>query len=179
MSEHKYLYSSKLQGKFVECLEKYNIDNVIYVGLVPANIFRAPNQLWWDGLCKSKNISSIIIEIFKPWAEELSKEGFNVVCSDIGDYYPPEGNNLLLWSHGPEHIDKNDFKNFMSKLLPLYSNIIVAMPYGIWEQTSAVNPYEEHLWHAYPEDLIDLGFAYVDTNGPKDNKGDLFGVYYD
>ena len=178
MSEHKYLYSAKLQEAFRKALEYFEVDRVVYVGLPPRSVFRAPNQLWWVDICKELNIPFTIVERFEPWAEELKSEGFDVVCSDICSYVPDTDNALLLWSHGPEHVAKDEFKVCMEWFKDKYVNIVVAMPYGVWEQSSSINPYEEHKWHGDIEDLVELGFEYVDTNGPKDQKGDLFGVYY-
>ena len=179
MSEHDYLYSAKLRSKFKYLLEYFEIDNVVYVGLPPANIFRAQDQMWWYYLCKQLEMPYIIVEKYKPWADELSNEGLNVVCDDVCNYEPPTSDSILLWSHGPEHVDKDIFINCLPKLLNWYVNVVVSMPYGVWEQGGKCNPYEEHRWNPYPEDLEELGFEYISTNGPKDNKGDLFGVYYD
>ena len=179
MSEHDYLYSQKLRDKFRDVVKYFEIDHIVYVGLPPKNVFRAPGQTWWYGFCDKQKIPYTIIERYAPWAEELKKEGLNAVCADVCEFIPPTENSLLLWSHGPEHVTKERFKKSLPKLLELYNNVFIAMPYGIWEQTSSINPYEEHKWHAYPKDLKELGFEYVDTNGPMDQKGDLFGVYYD
>ena len=179
MSEHHFLYSHNLIFKTIDVVEYFDIDNIVYVGLPPENVFRYVRQLWWCEIVDYFNIDYTIVEIFQPWAEDLKNEGWNVVWSDVKDYVPESENSLLIWSHGPEHIEKEQFSNILPTLLDRYVNVVIAMPYGIWEQTSAVNPYEEHKWHAYPEDLERLGFEYVVTNGPKDNKGDLIGVYYD
>ncbi len=178
MSEHDFLYSKTLQNKFREVLDYFEVDHLVYVGLPPGNVFRAPGQMWWYSICKEVNLPYTIIERFEPWANELKEEGHNAVCADVCEYIPPTDNSLLLWSHGPEHITKEEFKKCIPFFEDKYVNFIVAMPYGIWEQTSSVNPYEEHKWHADISDLEELGFDYIGTNGPKDHKGDLFGVYH-
>jgi hypothetical protein len=179
MSEHDNLYSDKLIKKFEDTVVKYDIKHVVYVGLPPKDVFRAKRQMWWLRICSEHMLGITLIEIFEPWAKNLIEEGFNVVCEDICNYDPVNTDSMLLWSHGPEHISKDEFNECLPNLVKKYKNICVAMPYGIWEQGSKINPYEVHKWHADVDDLISLGFDYVDTNGPKDDFGDLFGVYYD
>ena len=177
MSEHDFLYREGIQELFKTTVKKFNINRLVYVGLPPANIFRHKNQMWWQDICKDMSIDYVILEVFRPWYTELIKEGLPALCYDVCEYVP-DLNSLLLWSHGPEHVAKDEFEACLSRLVKLYTNIIVAMPYGVWEQTSSINPYEEHKWHADVNDLTDLGFDVVETNGPKDSFGDLYGVYY-
>jgi len=179
MGEHKHLYSEGLINKFKDVITKYEIKHLVYVGLPPKDVFRAEKQLWWVDVCDEFGIDYTIIELFEPWAKKLSEEGFDVVCDDVCSYIPDRDDSLLLWSHGPEHVSKSVFEGCISRLSKVYKNMVVAMPYGFWKQGGAVNPFEEHKWHADISDLTSIGFEFVDTNGPKDKFGDLYGVYYE
>ena len=177
MGEHDYLYSDDLIALLEEVCLKHGIKHIYYVGLPPKSVFRLDSQMRWQQLCDRLGIDYTIVEIFKPWAEELSKEGFNVVCADILKFEPTKSNSLLLWSHGPEHVPKDVFINTLPTLVKRYTEVFIAMPYGVWKQSSKINPYEYHHWSALPDDLRKFGFSVVRVNGEKDNFGDLYAVY--
>ena len=178
MGEHDFLYSNDSMSLLTKALKSYGIKHVYYVGLPPKSIFRINSQMRWKGVCDSLGVKYTLVEIFKPWCDELIDEGFDAICEDILELDPPIKGSLLLWSHGPEHVEKERFIQALPDLKTRYANMFIAMPYGIWNQGSKINPYEHHLWSAVPSDLKELNFSIVRTNGPKDRFGDMYALYY-
>jgi len=80
--------------------------------------------------------------------------------------------DVVMWWHGPEHLQKDELSDALMKCYKT-SNImsVVACPWGVYKQgVVAGNPYERHLSYLYPEFFHELGWN-TDTIGTKDCEG--------
>ena len=118
-----------------------------------------------------------LLEIFPSNAEYyLNDERIsNVVLGDvrmIGKFILPHDHyDCVIWWHGPEHIDKADVKPTVDKLEAMSDLVILASPYGYYEQAEVYgNKHEEHKAALYPEDFEAWNYS-VKTIGEKDAVG--------
>ena len=81
--------------------------------------------------------------------------------------------DLLVWSHGPEHVERGALERFIGPsgaLHGLYSRaVLMGAPWGRYEQAGVGgNPYEAHRSHLLPEFFLKLGYQ-TSTVGRKDD----------
>ena len=86
--------------------------------------------------------------------------------------------NIILFWHGIEHLEKNEFSILQSKLDLLSGTILImGCPYGEFKQGEVDgNPYEEHKTHWQPEELESFGYDIFTTDF--ENRKDIIGIKY-
>lgn len=103
-----------------------------------------------------------ILEIFEPYVKQLREKGLNVIHGDVRDAEKIfKGNSkfdVIIWWHGPEHIEKHIALTVTKTLKSLTDCLIYATPYGIMESGAVDgNISNSHLSAFYPEDFIGMG----------------------
>lgn len=124
--------------------------------------------------------NTVIAEDLHPHAEVLG-------CSVL-DVPNLERFRTVVWLQGPEHVELNAAKKFLSKLTATADLIVVEMPHGIHPQgADGGNDHEKHLSFWFPKDFDDLGpgwEVHCSHDGkPKhrpdcDDNRHLFGVFW-
>lgn len=131
-----------------------NGKKALYVG---ANKVRAffLNELWGFGY----NVD--IIEIYE--------ENFNYIKNNykfrkiiLGDIqeFELETYDLIFWYHGPEHIEKENFKPTLERLEKKTKHIVIGCPKNdhlVYDNN--LNIFEKHLWKVCENDFISLGYS--------------------
>ena len=122
-----------------------------------------PRNLWWINICKANGTETHVLEVFEPNCRELRAAGIdNVTCGDVCDvrsiYHKPF--DVLLWWHGPEHIEKPEAPGVIDGLWQLTAGtLILGCPLGNDPQGICYgNQHERHLCAWQAEDFIALGF---------------------
>lgn len=124
-----------------------------------------------------------VVEAHPPYAEGLQSPYLrpgSVLCTDILDLapdLPDNGYDVVIWHHGPEHVERRAFEEVLPHLQRVASiALYVGMPHGRWPQGDlGGNNYDRHLTHWQPEEIASLGFD-VHTFGPPDQQTSMFGV---
>jgi len=164
------------------------INEYVYKVLIPEGtllyigIGRHPEHQFISDLIK-KGYKITVLEVYEPYIpiakayldNKYPNNGIRWVIGDIrnADQIFKETFDLVVWSHGPEHIRKEEFMLTMHKLVNLANKqVFTNCPYGVYTQNGiAGNEYETHFSHLYPEDF--KGFITA-TFGEKDScKGSL------
>lgn len=100
-----------------------------------------------------------IIEVFKPNVEFLKKKyKFPVIHGDIIKENIKKY-DLIFWSHGPEHINKNDLEPVLDKLNRKCKQLVLLFPEGASPQGAVDgNINETHLNTLYASDFRSIGY---------------------
>lgn len=143
---------------------------VLYVGA---------NRMRSDGLSLLKSFGHEItlLEIFPSNAEfYMNDERLeHVITGDVREIdsldLPYNRFDVVFWWHGPEHIDRDDFKPTVEKLENIADLIVLATPWGYYRNPPSYgNKNEEHRWRCLIGDFKSLGYSVV-TQGEKDAVG--------
>lgn len=96
----------------------------------------------------------------------------SVTEGDVRDLTSPfDDFDAILWWHGPEHLQANEWPGVLANLETLAPLVVVGCPWGQWAQTETEgNAFEEHLCSVYPADLEACGY-YTMTLGAIDAIG--------
>ena len=136
----------------------WNNKNCLYVGA-------SPTRFHFCDKLKEKRIVTDIVEIDKDNCIYLQSLGWlhNIVCLDIRDFLLLEHHryDLILWSHGPQLLPKEDFVTTINRLIKLMNNITVLMsPWGkyTYNEFELKNQKFPNIATFYEEDYKALGF---------------------
>src|SRR5258708_18928402 len=93
-----------------------------------------PRNLWWINICRANGTESHVLEVFEPNCQELRAAGItNVTCGDVrnvGKLYD-EPFDVIMWWHGPEHLEKADVPAVIDELWQLTQHaLILGCPLG-------------------------------------------------
>jgi len=82
--------------------------------------------------------------------------------------------DVVLWWHGPEHIERDELEATIAKLEAAAEGLVVlGCPWGVYKQGPFMgNPYDEHKASLYPADFEAMGYQ-VATIGEADKHGSL------
>lgn len=104
----------------------------------------------WKGLQKFGVEDYTILEIYEPNVKELRQKGYSVIQGDVleaSEIFPKESFDIVLWSHGPEHLSSlQEIHKAMRELEKITRHFLVlSFPVGIERQGPVQgNPYEVH-----------------------------------
>lgn len=105
-----------------------------------------------------KGFNATVLEIYKPYVDELRAKGFNVIEGDVrtaelGQY------DYIIWWHGPEHIEKVEGYVVTNKLKKLAKEaLIYCVPWGEMPSPAVDgNEANRHLSSYEPFDFLGLG----------------------
>lgn len=118
-----------------------------------------------------------VIEVFEPNYQELLE--FNsttpvfrkVILDDIRTYRCPDLYDVVMWWHGPEHVEREELLKSLQYLESIATGyVVLACPWGEFAQPHEKNPYEEHLLSLYPSDFESRGYQ-IDMVGEENVPG--------
>jgi len=121
-----------------------------------------------DGLddFKKAGYDILILEVFEKSALEVRSLGWKVKLGDVRkarEIFKEERFDVVVWWHGPEHVDVKDLPSALEDLKTLAKRLlVVGCPRG--KSVQGVfdgNPYEKHVSTLVREDLIKLGLTNV------------------
>lgn len=151
--------------QFEECIPNvYAYKFMLYIG---ANKYRCHmlNQF------RNRNYLIDIVEPFKDNCKIYDGViGINKVYnSTIQDFVRERTYDVVLWWHGPEHIDINELKPTLDKMETMANKyVILGTPWGNNPQEAIYgNPLEEHKTHLYEENFNKYNYK-TNTIGVKD-----------
>ena len=127
-------------------------DTCLYVGGSRRRVFMLKE------LCIAEyNIE--IIEVFKPNVDFLKRMyAFPVIHGDIRSY-DIKKYNVIFWSHGPEHISKDELIPTLEKLKSKCTTLVLLFPEGESIQGEVDdNIYEKHLTTLSSQYFYNLGY---------------------
>lgn len=160
------------ENQFFRCIpDALEHETLLYVG---ANMKRMELL----GLFVKAKFRIDIIEIWPVNIKELSawneKHKFirAIRQGDIRNMEIPETYDVVMWWHGPEHIEADRIKDVLERLEKIAVKILVlGCPFGVYKQGAEYgNPYETHHIHFTPEFFEERGFS-VETIGTKNIPG--------
>ncbi len=101
-----------------------------------------------------------ILEIFHPNVVFLRNKGFEVIEADITKYKTERQWDIILWWHGPEHIEKSEIFEVLKNLEKIESKaVILGCPWGLHPQNTIYNNIHEiHKCTLYEEDFKSLDY---------------------
>jgi hypothetical protein len=141
------------------------INSFINVGF---HDWQDPRRHWWIKVCDANQIDWHIVEVFKPNVDDAISKGcppekiHNLSIDDVEKL--PNADVLMFW-HGPEHLEKSKFLSLLPKLESKYTYLIFGMPLGDEPQGEAYgNPAERHISAWYPNDWKSLGYNVVEVH---------------
>tara|TARA_R100001509_G_C4854625_1_gene211261 strand:- start:22 stop:597 length:576 start_codon:yes stop_codon:yes gene_type:complete len=135
-----------------EFLKGVKIKNFINVGFHGWSDIR---KHWWINICNFNGIEWKIVEVYKPNVDNAISEGcpqsniINLNIKHVSDL--PDADCLMFW-HGPEHMEKDEFLQILPLLEDKYRMLLFGMPLGPEPQGEAYgNPFEKHVssWQEY------------------------------
>lgn len=102
-----------------------------------------------------------ILEIFHPNVAFLRNKGFEVIEADITKYKTEKQWDIILWCHGPEHIEKSEIFKVLKNLEKIASKaVILGGPWGLYPQNAIYNNIHEiHKCTLYEEDFKILDYS--------------------
>jgi hypothetical protein len=146
----------------------FDYKTLLYVG-----VNRMRNQLVFEFL-KSHYIIDVV-EVFKPNYEAILNEinpYRDVYNCNILDFKSGKKYDVVMFWHGPEHIEKSKLKGLIVQMLKYTEKMLIfGCPNGRYEQGAEYgNPFENHISHYTAEDLQKLGLQ-TDVIGELNEKG--------
>jgi len=146
----------------------YESGTLLYVG---ANQLREPQGL------ASMRRAGHEITLLEVWPDNVAhfRAGtqFNhVVEGDVREVaslsLPHAHYDAVLWWHGPEHVDLEEWPDTLAQLESLADLVVLGCPWGVMEQEALYgNHHEEHRTHPEPENFPMYA---TDTVGEKDTR---------
>jgi hypothetical protein len=130
------------------------------------------NRFQFEHQLKTLGYSITVLEAFQPNVEYLRSMGKEVIEADITKYETGRKWDLVMWWHGPEHINRLLLPGTVKKLEKMANKfIIMGCPYGYCKQDALHgNEYEIHRSALYIEDFLYLGYN-AEAIGEKDVGG--------
>jgi len=158
--------ASKIEIERTEHLEanipdSWDYKKVLYIG---AN----EKRFHYNERLKKNECITDVLEIDKERCEGIEKK-FNwlnkVICGNVinvDQLLPDVKYDMVLWSHGPEILEKKYFEVTISKLEKITNNLLVIMcPWGRYvygKPSSELNAIDTNITALYEEDFRVLGF---------------------
>lgn len=182
----KYCEGSKqFDGKFREKRLLANVDfskysSVLYIGARANRI---------DHINLFKGYSATVLEIWERNVLNIRKNN----CSDVvkknlsllkllkvihGDItnYCDDKYDVVMWWHGPEHVDREDLDKGIDNCVKMAKNyVILGCPWGNYKEHHFNNPYEDHKSSLQPEYFESKGF-YVEVMGKEGPGSNILSV---
>ncbi len=141
---------------------------VLYVGGNRSRL-QLVHELHWAGATMD-GATIDIVEIFRPYLRELhtlnkTREYFrSIIAGDVrrlGVAIGAAKYDLVVWWHGPEHVDRHDLPRALACLEAAATSLaVVGCPHGHCGQgvTQDGNVHQRHRTHWMPEDFVGLGW---------------------
>ena len=110
-----------------------------------------PANNWWLKICQANGILPYVLEVFEPNRRALREYGIpNVIAGDVSEIdsiFGPSSFDVVLWWHGPEHVEKSVAIQTIEKLKGCTRQmLIVGCPKGFEPQTTVGgNDHERHV----------------------------------
>jgi hypothetical protein len=153
------------ENRFIPSVTKtisllYSFDSVLSIGI------RRVNCVWLE-LFKEKDVE--FLEIFNRNVQKIRDLGYVVHKGDVRTFVPNRKYDVVVWSHGPEHIKKEEIPDTLALIESYTTKIVILLaPWGLHEQgISHDNINECHLSTLYEDDFPGYN---VWTVGEKDVK---------
>ena len=150
-------------------IDPFGIESFLNIGMNRAN---DPRLYWWVKFCNCHEINHEVLEIFEQNVIEIKNHNFTKVTlgdvRNIDEYYNKKF-DVVLWWHGPEHINENEVIPTLNKIEQItLKAVILGCPLG-WEKQGPVygNDHEKHMWAPSAEYFEDLGYQTVVVNDRK------------
>lgn len=90
-----------------------------------------------------------IVEAHEPNVETLREvmPEEEIIHADIREWAPPKKYDLVVWWHGPEHVNSPEVKPMLEKLeAAVVGTLLIGCPWGDYKQGEIDgNPFERHL----------------------------------
>jgi hypothetical protein len=168
------LVNEERERQFLRCIpEALEFRSLLYIG---ANA----NRRQMLDLFVARKFRIDILEIWPENAAEVAAwnagEGAGAISKiHIGDvrlFERPAGYDVVVWWHGPEHIERSELPAVLGRLERTARGMVVlAAPSGRSPQGDAYgNPHERHRAALYPRDFRDLGYR-INILGKTDRDG--------
>lgn len=153
------------EKQLIECIpDVYNYKSLLYVG---ADIHRCH-------MLKDFRNREQFIDIVEPFEANCNYykgvNGINnVYQSTIQDFKPNTKYDIVLWWHGPEHMNENEYEKTFKHMETMANKyIIMGVPWGINKQDAIDNnDYEIHRTSTLPEHFEKYGYK-TNSIGNKD-----------
>jgi hypothetical protein len=120
------------------------------------------------------------LEVWPAYADELKTRKWydSVECGDIAEWNDPQDYDLVVWWHGPEHMDLDRALETIQRLPTLVPEVWLATPWGKCPQgVHRGNPYQRHLSTWYPELYEQCDYA-VGGSGKPNKRGSHLVAWY-
>ncbi len=130
----------------------------LYVGASVERCYHA-NEL------DAAGYSLTLVEAYAPNAQHHKARGLfeTVVQGTVQDLPDLPHFDLVMWWHGPEHVERASLPRILAHLEELAPLVVLGCPYGEYRQGAVGgNEYEIHRWSIYPDDLERLGYTVYD-----------------
>jgi hypothetical protein len=141
---------------------------LLYVG----GHMRFGRDLQMAGLFRDAGWKIDVIEAFLPNIIQLYEVRWinNLITGDIREFQPEERYDVVMFWHGPEHLEKEEVAPLIVKMKTYADLVIFATPNGVYDQDEVYgNPHERHLSTWYKEDFEAIGMT-ADAIGEPDQK---------
>jgi hypothetical protein len=132
----------------------------LYVGCNPQRQQLVPELLW-------AGYAVDVLEVFPAYVKALQEANpttrrFRRICEgDVRTFQPAEDYDLVVWWHGPEHVEKAELADVLARLASWPRRLaVVGCPHGHLGQgvTKDGNEQQRHRWDCMPEDFRKLGW---------------------
>ena len=85
-----------------------------------------------------------------------------IVCGDVREadqHFAPNSFDVVLWWHGPEHVDREDVEPTVAKLEEIATELVIlASPCGKTRKQAWSVKGQAHLCALYVDDYLNMGF---------------------
>ena len=165
------------KGVFVSYKEKQRFDQI--KRNIPSFFTQEFKELLYIGVTKTHfqfgtylyKYNITLLEAHTPNLESYLDK-YTCINADITKFETEQKWDVVMWWHGPEHINKEDLKSTLKKIEKMAKKLVIlGCPWGRYLQGIVNNnSYQVHKNHIYPKDLIELGYL-VETIGRIDKAG--------
>ncbi len=157
--------------------EKHVLDSEILLigtGGGTKDYYAFPNYL-----TRNRNPKSIeYLEIFVVYWQELKNLDYSVTLGDVRDIkriFKDRMFDVIVWSHGPEHVKKKEMSKIFKDIISLTRKaVLLVVPYGsFWDKqwNKNDNPYETHIQkNLTPESFDNINGFNFEVFGTKDKQ---------
>jgi len=122
---------------------------------------------------KEAGCTITLLELVEGNCEYYEGKGIfdHIICGDVREvdqHFTPDSFDVVLWWHGPEHVDRKDVEPSVAKLEKIATKLVVlASPWGKTRKWTYSIIGREHLSALYVDDYLNMGFN-VATLGEAD-----------
>ena len=142
-----------------------SLKTILYIGVWPDR-FQFETQL------KKIGYDITIIEAFYPYVAQSRARGYEAFHSDICEFTTDREWDVVMWWHGPEHIEKKILPQTLKSLEKMANNyVVLGVPWGKYSQGNKDdNKWMIHKATLFPNDFLELGYK-VETLGKENKRG--------